>query len=51
VDAEAAAATQDLADNFHALGVLPRRIDARSFLLHSRFDGIKRVVANELAAA
>lgn len=51
VDAAAAAATQDLADNFHALGVLPRRIDVTSFLLNPRFDAIKRVVAAELAGA
>ncbi|MDW5443664.1 ABC transporter substrate-binding protein [Polaromonas sp. SM01] len=49
VDAAAAAATQDLADNFHALGVLPRRIDVRSFLLSPKFDPIKRIVAAELA--
>jgi sulfonate transport system substrate-binding protein len=51
VDEAAAASTQDLADNFHSLGVLPRRIDVRSFLLDKRFDAIKRVVANELAQA
>lgn len=51
VDEAAAASTQDLADNFHALGVLPRRIDARSFLLDARFDVIKRIVATELAGA
>ncbi|MET4121754.1 hypothetical protein ABIB85_008219 [Bradyrhizobium sp. JR1.5] len=32
IDEAAAASTQDLADNFHALGVLPN-IDVRSFLL------------------
>lgn len=51
VDEAATASTQDLADNFHALGVLPRRIDVRPFLLNSRFDSIKRIVAAELAGA
>lgn len=51
VDEAATASTQDLADNFHALGVLPRRIDVRSFLLNTKFDPVKRVVAAELAGA
>lgn len=51
VDEAAAASTQDLADNFHALGVLPKRHDVRSFLLAPRFDAIRRLVANELKAA
>lgn len=48
VDEAAAASTQDLADNFHALGVLPKRHDARSFLLATRFDAHRRSVAAEL---
>lgn len=50
VDATAAASTQDLADNFHALGVLPKRVDVTSFLLAPRFDRIKQAVAAVLKA-
>jgi sulfonate transport system substrate-binding protein len=50
IDEAAAASTQDLSDNFHALGVLPARADVRGFLLSPRFDGIKRTVAVELGA-
>ncbi len=50
IDEAAAASTQDLADNFHALGVLPKRHDARSFLLSPRFDAVRQRVAAELKA-
>lgn len=50
VDEAAAASTQDLADNFHALGVLPNKVDVRSFLLGSQFDAAKKAVALELGA-
>ncbi|BAL74300.1 ABC transporter substrate-binding protein [Bradyrhizobium cosmicum] len=50
VDEAAAAATQDLADNFHSLGVLPNKVDVRSFLLGSQFDAAKKAVASELGA-
>jgi sulfonate transport system substrate-binding protein len=50
VDEAAAASTQDLADNFQALGVLPSKVDVRGFLLSPRFDPVKRVVAAELGA-
>lgn len=50
VDAAAADGTQDLADNFQSLGVLPRKVDVRSFLLDPRFDAIRKTVAGELEA-
>jgi len=50
VDEAAAASTQDLADNFHALGVLPNKVDVRSFLLGAQFDTAKKAVALELGA-
>ena len=50
VDEAAAASTQDLADNFHALGVLPNKVDVRSFLLGTQFDAAKKAVALELGA-
>lgn len=50
IDEDAAASTQDLADSFHALGVLPNKVDVRSFLLGSQFDTAKRAVAAELGA-
>lgn len=50
IDEAAAASTQDLADNFHALGVLPKKHDARSFLLAPRFDAVRKLVATELKA-
>jgi sulfonate transport system substrate-binding protein len=50
IDEAAAASTQDLADNFHALGVLPNKVDVRSFLLGSQFDAAKKAVAVELGA-
>jgi sulfonate transport system substrate-binding protein len=46
----AAASTQDLADNFHTLGVLPNKVDVRAFLLGSQFDAAKKAVAVELGA-
>jgi sulfonate transport system substrate-binding protein len=48
IDEAAAASTQDLADNFQALGVLPNKVDVRSFLLSSQFDAAKKAVAQEL---
>ena len=51
IDAVAAGSTQDLADNFHALGVLPAKVDVKSFLLSTKFDAIKAVVAKELGVA
>ncbi|MCC8978121.1 ABC transporter substrate-binding protein [Bradyrhizobium sp. 10BB] len=50
IDEAAAASTQDLADNFHALGVLPNKVGVRSFLLGAQFDAAKRAVALELGA-
>lgn len=50
IDEAAAASTQDLADNFHALGVLPNRTDVRSFLLDPKFDAYRKQVAAELGA-
>ncbi|WP_077000346.1 ABC transporter substrate-binding protein [Variovorax sp. KK3] len=50
INEAAAASTQDLADNFHALGVLPNKVDVRSFLLDPKFDAIKKLVAAELGA-
>jgi sulfonate transport system substrate-binding protein len=49
VDAKAVASTQDLADNFHTLGVYPSKIDVTGFLQDSRFDSIRKTVAAELA--
>jgi sulfonate transport system substrate-binding protein len=48
VDEAAAASTQDLADNFQALGVLPNKVDVRSFLLAPKFDAIRKLVSAEL---
>jgi sulfonate transport system substrate-binding protein len=50
IDEAAAASTQDLADSFHSLGVLPNKVDVRSFLLGSQFDEAKKAVALELGA-
>ncbi|BEP71551.1 MULTISPECIES: ABC transporter substrate-binding protein [unclassified Variovorax] len=50
IDSAAADSTQDLADNFQSLGVLPNKVDVRSFLLDARFDAIKKLVAAELGA-
>lgn len=50
IDEAAAASTQDLAENFHALGVLPNRTDVRSFLLDPKFDAYREQVAAELGA-
>lgn len=49
VDAKAVKSTQDLADNFHDLGVYPSKIDVAGFLQDSRFDSIRKTVAAELA--
>ena len=50
IDGAAADSTQDLANNFQSLGVLPNKVDVRSFLLDARFDPIKKLVAAELGA-
>ncbi|MNK68091.1 putative aliphatic sulfonates-binding protein precursor [compost metagenome] len=50
IDSATADSTQDLADNFQSLGVLPNKVDVRSFLLDARFDAIKKLVAAELGA-
>jgi sulfonate transport system substrate-binding protein len=50
LDEAAATSTQDLADNFQSLGVLPNKVDVRSFLLDPRFDAVKKLVAAELGA-
>lgn len=50
VDEAAAASTQDLADNFQRLGVLPAKVDVRAFLLDPKFDPIRQAVAAELGA-
>ncbi|MGW4124151.1 NrtA/SsuA/CpmA family ABC transporter substrate-binding protein [Nocardia sp. NPDC004711] len=49
VDAAAVRATQDLADNFHSLGVYPDRVDVTSWLADSRFDSIKSSITQALA--
>ena len=49
VDAAAINGTQDLADNFHDLGVYPDRVDVTTWLQDSRFDSIKSVVNQALA--
>ncbi|MBV8924983.1 MAG: ABC transporter substrate-binding protein [Bradyrhizobium sp.] len=50
VDEAAAASTQELADSFQALGVLPNKVDVRSFLLGKQFDEARKAVAAELGA-
>ncbi|MFF2113974.1 NrtA/SsuA/CpmA family ABC transporter substrate-binding protein [Rhodococcus koreensis] len=49
VDAAAIKGTQDLADNFHELGVYPERVDVTTWLQDSRFDSIKSVITQALA--
>ena len=49
VDRRAAESTQDLADNFHRLGVYPSRIEVGAWLQDPRFDSVKEAVAAELA--
>ncbi|MFC0447461.1 NrtA/SsuA/CpmA family ABC transporter substrate-binding protein [Rhodococcus jostii] len=49
VDAAAINGTQDLADNFHDLGVYPDRVDVTTWLQDSRFDSIKSTVTSALA--
>ncbi|MEU7769357.1 ABC transporter substrate-binding protein [Nocardia sp. NPDC049190] len=49
VDAAAIAGTQDLADNFHDLGVYPERVDVTTWLRDSRFDSIKSTITQALA--
>ena len=48
IDEAAASSTQDLANNFHSLGVLPKQIDVRSWLLSPKFDSIRKIVTAEL---
>ncbi|HVV11470.1 NrtA/SsuA/CpmA family ABC transporter substrate-binding protein [Amycolatopsis sp.] len=45
----AAAGTQELADNFHSLGVYPQQIAVRDWLADSRFDHVKKAVSDVLA--
>ncbi|MBH0119355.1 NrtA/SsuA/CpmA family ABC transporter substrate-binding protein [Rhodococcus sp. CX] len=49
VGADAIAGTQDLADNFHRLGIYPEQVDVTSWLQDSRFDSIKSVIDKELS--
>lgn len=49
VDTGAIDGTQDLADNFHALGVYPETVDVRTWLSDSRFDSVRAAVNAELA--
>ncbi|WP_030743202.1 NrtA/SsuA/CpmA family ABC transporter substrate-binding protein [Streptomyces sp. NRRL F-5135] len=49
VDRKAVKSTQDLADNFHDLGVYPSGIDVTGFLQDTRFDSVRKAVAAELA--
>ncbi len=49
IGADAIAGTQDLADNFHRLGVYPDRVDVSTWLQDPRFDSIKSVIDQELA--
>ncbi|MDV6271218.1 NrtA/SsuA/CpmA family ABC transporter substrate-binding protein [Rhodococcus globerulus] len=49
VDAAAISGTQDLADNFHRLGVYPEQVDVTTWLQDSRFDSIKSTVNTALA--
>lgn len=49
VDDAAVHGTQDLADNFHSLGVYPERVDVTSWLQDSRFDSIKSSITQALA--
>ncbi|NCL72650.1 MULTISPECIES: NrtA/SsuA/CpmA family ABC transporter substrate-binding protein [Rhodococcus] len=51
VDEGAIAGTQDLADNFHRLGVYPEPVDVQTWLSDSRFDSVRAAVAAELAQA
>ncbi|GAA5060545.1 NrtA/SsuA/CpmA family ABC transporter substrate-binding protein [Nocardia callitridis] len=49
VDDAAIAGTQDLADNFHALGVYPERVEVTGWLRDERFDAIKSTLTQALA--
>lgn len=49
VGADAIAGTQDLADNFHRLGIYPEQVDVASWLQDPRFDSIKSAIDQELA--
>ena len=49
VSADAIAGTQDLADNFHRLGVYPERVDVTTWLQDSRFDEINKIIDHELS--
>ena len=48
-DAASAEATQVLADDFHALGVLPDPVDVPAFLLDPRFEPVRAAAAAALA--
>ncbi|RKN07398.1 ABC transporter substrate-binding protein [Streptomyces radicis] len=49
VSDEAARSTQEMADNFHTLGVYPQRIEAAEWLTDSRFDAVREAVSDALA--
>ncbi|BCF86318.1 hypothetical protein RQCS_58630 (plasmid) [Rhodococcus qingshengii] len=49
VDTAVISRTQDLADNFHRLGVYPQQVDATTWLADSRFDSIKSTINTALA--
>ncbi|MGW0177280.1 NrtA/SsuA/CpmA family ABC transporter substrate-binding protein [Rhodococcus sp. NPDC003322] len=49
VDANAITGTQDLADNFHRLGIYPDQVDVTSWLQDPRFDSIKSIIDQELS--
>ena len=49
ISEQAALATQELADSFHKLGVLPQRTDVKSFLLNEKFAATAQRVHTTLA--
>lgn len=49
ISVESAESTQQLAESFHALGVLPSLVDAKGFLLAPEFEPIRATVAGALA--
>ncbi|UGQ11562.1 ABC transporter substrate-binding protein [Yinghuangia sp. ASG 101] len=50
IDDAAATGTQDLADNFKALGVYPEHVDAAGFLRDAKFAALRETVRGALAA-
>lgn len=46
---DAITGTQDLADNFHRLGIYPEQVDVATWLRDPRFDSIKTVIDQELS--